>query len=196
MSSTLLEANVELVVEVGTFENVDLLERGVYQIKVGVELPKAVKLRGVEPIEPHVHDGHRDVDMIHEPGEVFAHSLCLATSPFTIMYKAERHILDTSACLHLGIAFDPACARDSLGSLVTDVRYELWFHATNDTKLEKVAESKLRLRGFCYPAVSYASPVDFVRFAPRPVSLFRCVSFPITVLRLPRSAGCAQKGWP
>lgn len=42
----LLEARVDLVIEVGVFENVDLLERGYYRVKVGLELPKQVNANG------------------------------------------------------------------------------------------------------------------------------------------------------
>ncbi|XP_066139459.1 protein FAM135A [Euwallacea fornicatus] len=149
-----LQSTIEFSVELYKFYNVDLFQRGIYQIRCSLRVASKM-VAEVEVATPDVTTGLGSAVVLGNYG---------ACKPFKILYRNEEIPLKDVVLFRCHMLVDGNNLRDSLDRADFSLMLDLWFSDTTVSAMQLVSSRTLQLNFSPVEGLHYHLPVMFDYF--------------------------------
>ncbi|CAG9768138.1 unnamed protein product [Ceutorhynchus assimilis] len=156
-----LQSTIEFSVELYKFYNVDLFQRGVYQIRCSLRVSAKLGAE-VEVATPEVTTGLGSAIVLGNYG---------ACRPFKILYRNEEISLKDVVLFRCHMLVDAHNLRESLDRADFSLLLDLWFSDTSLSNMQLVSSRTLQLNFSPVEGLHYHLPVVFDYFHLSAVSI-------------------------
>ncbi|CAG9855868.1 unnamed protein product [Phyllotreta striolata] len=179
-----LQSTIEFSVELFKFYNVDLFQRGMYQVRCALRVASKLNVE-IEVTTPEVTTGLGTAIVLGNYG---------ACRPFQILYRNEEVTLKDVVLFRCHMLVDGNNLRESLERAEFSLALELWFSDTSPVSMVMVSQRILQLNMSPIDGLHYHLPVLFDYFHLSAVSL--TVHTALTALHQPSiNAPKHSKSW-
>nr|CAH7732551.1 unnamed protein product [Callosobruchus chinensis] len=149
-----LQSTIEFSVELFKFYNVDLFQRGMYQVRCALRVTSKLSVE-VEVTTPEVTTGLGTAIVLGSYG---------ACRPFQILYRNEEVTLKDVVLFRCHMLVDATNLRDSLEKAEFSLILELWFSDSSPAAMTLVSNRTLQLNMSPIEGLHYHLPVLFDYF--------------------------------
>ncbi|CAH1179056.1 unnamed protein product [Phaedon cochleariae] len=157
-----LQSTIEFSIELFKFYNVDLFQRGMYQVRCSLRVSSKMSIE-IEVTTPEVTTGLGTAIVLGNYG---------ACRPFQILYRNEEVILKDVVLFRCHMLVDGSHLRESLDRAEFSLVVELWFaDTTNPVAMTMASARTLQLNVSPIDGLHYHLPVLFDYFHLSAVSL-------------------------
>ncbi|XP_057654549.1 protein FAM135A isoform X1 [Diorhabda carinulata] len=156
-----LQSTIEFSVELFKFYNVDLFQRGMYQVRCALRVTSKFNVE-IEVTTPEVTTGLGTAIVLGNYG---------ACRPFQILYRNEEVTLKDVVLFRCHILVDGHNLRESLERVEFSLVLELWFSDTSPVSMVMVSQRILQLNMSPIEGLHYHLPVLFDYFHLSAISL-------------------------
>uniref|UniRef100_A0A6P7G7V1 Protein FAM135A-like isoform X1 n=3 Tax=Diabrotica virgifera virgifera TaxID=50390 RepID=A0A6P7G7V1_DIAVI len=156
-----LQSTIEFSVELFKFYNVDLFQRGMYQVRCALRVTSKLNVE-IEVTTPEVTTGLGTAIVLGNYG---------ACRPFQILYRNEEVTLKDVVLFRCHLLVDGNNLRESLERAEFSLILELWFSDTSPVSMVMVSQRTLQLNMSPIEGLHYHLPVLFDYFHLSAISL-------------------------
>jgi hypothetical protein len=156
-----LQSTIEFSVELYKFYNVDLFQRGMYQVRCSLRVSSKLSVE-VEVTTPEVSAGLGTAIVLGNYG---------ACRPFQILYRNEEVSLKDVVLFRCHMLVDGNNLKESLERAEFSLVLELWFSDTSPVSMVMVSSRTLQLNMSPAEGLHYHLPVLFDYFHLSAISL-------------------------
>ncbi|XP_074025600.1 protein FAM135A isoform X3 [Leptinotarsa decemlineata] len=156
-----LQSTIEFSVELFKFYNVDLFQRGMYQVRCSLRVSSKLNVE-IEVTTPEVTTGLGSAIVLGNYG---------ACRPFQILYRNEEVTLKDVVLFRCHMLVDGNNLRESLEKAEFSMILELWFSDTSPTNMVMISSRSLQLNMSPIEGLHYHLPVLFDYFHLSAISL-------------------------
>ncbi|KAJ8919771.1 hypothetical protein NQ315_006300 [Exocentrus adspersus] len=179
-----LQSTIEFSVELYKFYNVDLFQRGMYQVRCSLRVSSKLSVN-VEVTTPEVTTGLGTAIVLGNYG---------ACRPFQILYRNEEVTLKDVVLFRCHMLVDGNNLKESLEKAEFSLLLELWFSDTSPVAMVMVSSRTLQLNVSPIEGLHYHLPVLFDYFHLSAVSL--TIHSALTAIHQPSmNAPKSSKSW-
>ncbi|XP_018577875.1 protein FAM135A isoform X2 [Anoplophora glabripennis] len=179
-----LQSTIEFSVELFKFYNVDLFQRGMYQVRCSLRVSSKLSVN-VEVTTPEVTTGLGTAIVLGNYG---------ACRPFQILYRNEEVTLKDVVLFRCHMLVDGNNLRESLERAEFCLVLELWFSDTSPVSMVMVSSRTLQLNMSPIEGLHYHLPILFDYFHLSAISL--TIHSALTALHQPSmNAPKSSKSW-